>query len=66
VVAEARGRGATLDDVRAAADAAYAAAAADNAYGDVDAYVDARDRALARCARIVRRHYPHPPRGVGR
>ncbi len=88
----AHGRGATLDDVRAAAadaadaayaayaayaaayaayaadaaDAAYAADAADAADAAYAAYAadaDARTRTLARCARIVRRHYPHSPVG---
>lgn len=50
----ARGEDMTLDQVRAAAYAAYAAA-------DADAYA-ARSRVLKQCADIVRQHYPTPPR----
>ena len=90
----ARGRGATLDDVRAAGEAAWEAGleaaefeghahaarrAANVATNRMDAYVAAYasdcaitaccseldiaswDRSQALRARIVRRHYPHPP-----
>jgi hypothetical protein len=69
----ALGRGATLDDVRAAAYAAsaadataatyaaYAAAADAAAFAADAASAAARERARARCADIVRRFYPQPP-----
>jgi len=64
----ARGEvGVTLDEVRAAAAAAYAAYAADAAAYAADAAAYAADAAYAAyalkdCADIVRRHYPLPPR----
>jgi hypothetical protein len=64
----ARGK-ATIKEVRSAAAASYAAAdaaaasyaAADASYAAADASY-ARTKSLAKCADIVRRHYPHAPR----
>jgi Xaa-Pro aminopeptidase len=59
---------ATIDDLRAAksaaaadADAADAAADAADAAADAAA-ADARTSTLAKCADIIRRHYPKPPK----
>lgn len=57
---------ATIEDVRAAANAAYAAAyAANAAYAAANAADDAagaREKALAQCADIMRKHYPNVPK----
>ena len=51
-----------------AAYAAYVADAADAAAfaADAAAYAAAREKTLARCADIVRKHYPNPPRIGGK
>jgi len=56
----ARNEGATLDDVRAAEE--VAAAAVVEALGLRAARGVAREETLAKCADIVRRYYPRPPR----
>ena len=50
------------DAASSAADAAYANAAAAASYAAADAAANARKIILGQCAKIVRNHYPKPPR----